>query len=95
MISRREILEKMALVPFTFAIPKCIVVNRNHDDDLFNDVMLNQRTVQDSPELPYLELHHSGELKKRGEALWEIMKHCNLCPRGLNGSQKISQKILM
>jgi putative pyruvate formate lyase activating enzyme len=29
----------------------------------------------------YLRLHGNGELKKRGEALWEIMKSCRLCPR--------------
>jgi putative pyruvate formate lyase activating enzyme len=29
----------------------------------------------------YLKLHQSGELKKRAEALWEIMADCRLCPR--------------
>ena len=29
----------------------------------------------------YLKLHRSGELKKRGEELWDIMKSCQLCPR--------------
>ncbi|UCF04217.1 MAG: radical SAM protein [bacterium] len=29
----------------------------------------------------YLELHRSGELKRRGEALWKILEHCELCPR--------------
>ncbi len=29
----------------------------------------------------YLKLHRSGELKKRGEKLWEIMESCELCPR--------------
>jgi putative pyruvate formate lyase activating enzyme len=29
----------------------------------------------------YVTLHRSGELSKRGEALWEIMKECRLCPR--------------
>ncbi len=34
----------------------------------------------------YLKLHGSGELKKRGEELWNIMKSCKLCPRecGIN-----------
>ncbi|UCG53790.1 MAG: radical SAM protein [Candidatus Latescibacterota bacterium] len=30
---------------------------------------------------PYLDLHASGELKKRGNALWQIMESCELCPR--------------
>ncbi len=29
----------------------------------------------------YLELHSSGELKKRGDMLWEMMETCELCPR--------------
>ena len=29
----------------------------------------------------YLELHRTGELKRRGEKLWEIMRSCKLCPR--------------
>jgi putative pyruvate formate lyase activating enzyme len=29
----------------------------------------------------YLKLHKSGELKKRGQALWNMMVKCNLCPR--------------
>ncbi|MBU0469010.1 MAG: radical SAM protein [Candidatus Omnitrophica bacterium] len=29
----------------------------------------------------YLKLHESGELKKRGEELWQMMKKCNICPR--------------
>jgi putative pyruvate formate lyase activating enzyme len=29
----------------------------------------------------YIRLHRSGELKRRGKALWEILKDCRLCPR--------------
>ncbi len=29
----------------------------------------------------YLKLHQSGELKRRGQELWEVMKECRLCPR--------------
>jgi putative pyruvate formate lyase activating enzyme len=29
----------------------------------------------------YVKLHRSGELKERGEALWQIMENCELCPR--------------
>jgi putative pyruvate formate lyase activating enzyme len=29
----------------------------------------------------YISLHRSGELKKRGESLWEILRKCRLCPR--------------
>jgi putative pyruvate formate lyase activating enzyme len=29
----------------------------------------------------YLKLHKSGELRRRGEALWQVMEQCALCPR--------------
>ncbi|UCC96206.1 MAG: radical SAM protein [Candidatus Omnitrophota bacterium] len=29
----------------------------------------------------YLKFHNSGELKKRGETLWQMMENCQLCPR--------------
>ncbi len=29
----------------------------------------------------YVKVHRSGELKRRGEALWEMLKDCRLCPR--------------
>lgn len=29
----------------------------------------------------YLKLHRSGELKRRGEALWKTLESCELCPR--------------
>ena len=29
----------------------------------------------------YLKLHKAGKLKDRGQALWERMASCNLCPR--------------
>jgi putative pyruvate formate lyase activating enzyme len=29
----------------------------------------------------YVNLHRSGELKERGEILWDILKDCRLCPR--------------
>jgi putative pyruvate formate lyase activating enzyme len=30
----------------------------------------------------YLALHRSGELRRRGEGLWQLMESCSLCPRG-------------
>ena len=29
----------------------------------------------------YMSLHRSGELKRRGQELWDIMRSCKLCPR--------------
>ncbi len=32
-------------------------------------------------EPPYVKLHRSGELRRRGDALFELMRSCRLCPR--------------
>ena len=37
--------------------------------------------IDPSFEPAYLKLHRSGELKRRGEKLWSMMKSCRLCPR--------------
>lgn len=36
---------------------------------------------QSNFEPAYLELHKSGELRKRGDQLWKMMDECRLCPR--------------
>ncbi len=38
-----------------------------------------EKSVEFEP--AFLELHRTGELRKRGEALWEMMRSCSLCPR--------------
>ena len=40
----------------------------------------------------YLRLHRSGELKRRGEFLWERMKKCDLCPRDCGAQRLDGQK---
>jgi len=37
----------------------------------------------------YISLHRSGELKSRGEALWDKLNECGLCPREC-GADRIS-----
>jgi len=37
--------------------------------------------IDPSFEPAYLKLHKSGELKKRAQELWDVMKSCELCPR--------------
>ena len=37
----------------------------------------------------YLDLHRSGELKKGGQQLWDIMEKCALCPR-ICGTNRLS-----
>lgn len=40
----------------------------------------------------YLKLHKTGELKKRGEKLWNVMKSCKLCPRKCGARRFDGQK---
>ncbi|UCF18232.1 MAG: radical SAM protein, partial [Gemmatimonadota bacterium] len=35
----------------------------------------------------YLRLHRRGELRRRGEELWQLMSHCSLCPRQCGASR--------
>ncbi len=47
------------------------------------DSLVSEDTARIDPDFepPYLKLHMSGELKKRGQELWSIMESCALCPR--------------
>ena len=40
----------------------------------------------------YLKLHRTGELKKRAEELWNIMKSCRLCPRQCGANRLAGEK---
>jgi putative pyruvate formate lyase activating enzyme len=39
------------------------------------------RALDSAFEPPYVKLHQAGELRRRGEALFDMMKECRLCPR--------------
>jgi len=43
------------------------------------DIFIEMNGIPNRP--GYVKLHRSGELKKRGEILWEMLKDCMLCPR--------------
>lgn len=40
-----------------------------------------KETMDVTFEPPYLKLHETGELKERGDILWNVMERCALCPR--------------
>jgi putative pyruvate formate lyase activating enzyme len=46
-----------------------------------HSVLSGEPEIDPEFEPPYLELHKTGELKRRGEELWEILESCQLCPR--------------
>lgn len=58
--------------------------NRTGDPDNISDLNVLPSIQWYTPpdfEPSYLKLHRSGELKQRGEYLWQIMESCRLCPR--------------
>lgn len=47
----------------------------------------------DNPWMPaYARLAEKGELKKRGESLWSLMRSCSLCPRECGANRLKGQK---
>jgi putative pyruvate formate lyase activating enzyme len=46
----------------------------------------------DSHEPAYVELHRSGELARRGQALWATMESCRLCPRECGARRLAGEK---
>ncbi len=40
-----------------------------------------RRETNTDDEPGYVKLHRSGDLKRRGEQLWDLMRSCELCPR--------------
>ena len=51
-------------------------------------------TLQTDPEFEpgYLKLHRSGELKRRGDELWQAMEECSLCPRECGAERLAGQE---
>lgn len=74
-ISRRNILKSLMLAPVAGFTP--------------SRAGCTERSTPVDYEPSYLKLHRSGELKRRGEQLWETMKSCELCPRNC-GADKLS-----
>lgn len=67
-VSRRNIIKSFLFAPFAG----------------FTAAYGNARSVNGATrsfEPGYIKLHKSGELKRRGEKLWQMMEKCELCPR--------------
>ena len=58
----------------------------------FISTKLHGRNVNTRFEPGYLKLYKSGELKKRGESLWNIMISCRLCPRECGANRLEGEK---
>ncbi len=76
-VSRRNIIKSILFAPIFGYSP---IFNSIHPIDM-------EQTDRDF-EPGYLKLHRNGELKQRGEKLWQQMGNCNLCPR-MCGANKL------
>ena len=68
-VSRRNIIKSLLFAPFAG-------FTASSGNDRFRHLQ-----ADNSIEPGYLKLHKSGELKRRGEKLWQMMEKCELCPR--------------
>ncbi|MFP4621495.1 MAG: radical SAM protein [Bacteroidales bacterium] len=53
---------------------------------------VSSQSRESSFEPGYVKLHRSGELKRRGEILWEMMNICDICPRECDSNRLDAQK---
>ncbi len=78
----------MTALPAMAMAPAMLLQGRNPASSLAeNKARIKNDPMETAPN--YLSLHKRGELKIRGEILWEKMRSCNLCPRDC-GTDRIS-----
>ena len=85
--SRRTFIESvssLAVVSLSPALPSLLAACRHQA----------RAASQNDPgfEPGYLRLHRSGELKQRGEELWQLMERCSLCPRECGAARLDGQR---
>jgi putative pyruvate formate lyase activating enzyme len=69
-VSRRNMIKSLLLAPVVGSAPF-----------LHSIQMLDNEGDKYDFETGYIKLHRNGELKERGEKLWQLMENCRLCPR--------------
>lgn len=88
--TRREFAQSCFYIALSGLSPVLIsplIACKQKEDSSFLPGFLKQKNknklakIDSNFEPGYLKLHRSGELKKRGEKLWQIMASCQLCPR--------------
>ncbi len=79
--SRRNFLKNVASLPLLLSSP-FVFANTLFSKNKSNN--MKNISKESSYEPPYLALHRSGELKKRADVLWKMMRSCDICPRECN-----------
>lgn len=64
-----------------FLFMSLVLLNLNCTRQQSNKVISEDSKMEENFVPSYVELHKQGILKERGEALWERMNACDLCPR--------------
>jgi len=69
-------------------------ITSGSSNDVEKNRLMMAKTAKIKPDFEpaYLKLHRSGELKKRGETLWNVMKSCKLCPRQCGANRLAGEK---
>ncbi len=79
-LSRRNFLKSCVYLIVTASCPPFILNYGCKKDSTIKSKHI-EANIDPNFDPTYLRLHKSGELRKRGKELWEIMKNCRLCPR--------------
>ncbi len=97
-LSKRKFIRSCCYLGFTFPMHHLLSwidnLKQNKGKITFPDNSINSATstkISDS-QPAYMTLHKSGELKKRGRNLWQIMENCQLCPRSCGTDRLSGQK---
>jgi len=76
--SRRKFLKNIASLPLILS-SSFVFANNIFSKNSSNK--MKNITGKSNSEPPYLDLHRSGELKRRADILWDMMESCDVCPR--------------
>jgi putative pyruvate formate lyase activating enzyme len=79
-LSRRKFIESCFYLAVS-ALSSAFFLNTGCEKRATVKVKEYEADIDPDFEPAYLRLHRNGDLKKRGEELWNIMKACRLCPR--------------
>jgi putative pyruvate formate lyase activating enzyme len=80
--SRRQFMKKMLAMPAFMFIPASLLFSHSNAFRSTSKKRIMAHASKGAAFEPgYLALHQNGELKARGEALYEMMRLCRLCPR--------------
>lgn len=66
-----------------------LLANLKKGENINNSSQPLNRKKHENFQPSYLGLHDNGELRKRGQELWEMMKSCELCPRKCGADSKL------